>query len=346
MVVHVEGVVRRALVKTAHASKFGNSGAHELGITDERVAAMAGDEDSLELDAHTLAGDLVEQRRTFGEGLRRGRVHGKVESAGKAHRTQHAQRVLLKTATGLTHSANLTTLQIAATVVAVEQASGGVPGHGVHREVATREVIFDARCTLDVLGMAAIGVKAVEPICRDFDALAIHHGRNATELDARFHDRDAARTQGSRAFLPRSAAADVDIVPRGVHQGVAHPAAHDPRLEPSSLKRRQDGQGSGTGLGAHQGLTGESDIGRMLHGPPHSLCLSIPTRSVHPHTPKRPIGDRYKLGAHQGLTGESDIGRMLHGPPHSLCLSIPTRSVHPHTPKRPIGDRYKLRHLA
>ena len=217
MVVHVEGVVRRALIETAHASEFGNGGAHELGITDKRITTMAGDEDSLELNADALASDLVEQRRTFGEGLRRGRVHGKVESAGKAHRSQHAQRVLLKTAAGLTHRADLTTLQITATVVAVEQASGRMPSHGVHSEVTTSKVVFDARCTLNVLRMTTIGVKAVEPICRDFDAPAIHHGRDTTELDARFHDRDAARTQGSRAFLPRSAAADVDIVPRGAH---------------------------------------------------------------------------------------------------------------------------------
>lgn len=120
MVVHVEGVVRRALIETAHASEFGNGGAHELGITDKRITTMAGDEDSLELNADALTSDLVEQRRTFGEGLRRDRVHGKVESAGKAHRSQHAQRVLLKTAAGFTNRADLTTLQITATIVAVE----------------------------------------------------------------------------------------------------------------------------------------------------------------------------------------------------------------------------------
>ena len=120
MVVHVKGVVRRALIETAHAGEFGNGSAHELGITDKRVTTMAGDEDSLELDADALTSDLVEQRRTFGEGLRRGRVHGKVESAGKAHRSQHAQRVLLKTAAGFTNRADLTTLQITATIVAVE----------------------------------------------------------------------------------------------------------------------------------------------------------------------------------------------------------------------------------
>ena len=115
-----------------------------------------------------------------------------IEPAGEAHGAEHAQGVLLKATVGLTHRADLATSQVTAAVVAVEQTANRMPGHRVHREVAPREVILDARGALHALGVTAVGVKPVQAIGRDLDALAVHHGRDAAELDAGLHDRDAA----------------------------------------------------------------------------------------------------------------------------------------------------------
>lgn len=98
------------LVKSARGSELRDRRTHDLGIPHEGVTPAASNENPLELNTHTFTCHLVEQRSTRRQCHRRGSIHGEVKAAGKAHGTQHTQRIFLETTTGLPHRANLPTL--------------------------------------------------------------------------------------------------------------------------------------------------------------------------------------------------------------------------------------------
>ena len=239
MVVNIVIMVDTALVKASSARKLGNGGTHHLGIALESISPKPGCENTLQLNANALARDGIKQWGTICQGPSRGRLHGKVQTASETHGAKHAKGVFLKTTARLPHRPDLTTRKVAHAVIEIEKSTNGVPGHGIHREIATREVIFNAVSLGDFLWMAAIGIEAVKAICGDLDALAVRNGSNAAELDARLNHADARSLECRLALLPRGRTAHIDIVGRCMHEGVANPAAHDPYLKTRRLKRAQ-----------------------------------------------------------------------------------------------------------
>ena len=106
MLVNVKGMVDATLVKAATRCQLRHSGADELGVAQHRVSPMTGRKNALKLNTHTLARHGVEQRRALGKRSLSLGLNHKVQAAGKAHRTQHAQGVLVKATLGIADSAN------------------------------------------------------------------------------------------------------------------------------------------------------------------------------------------------------------------------------------------------
>ena len=146
--------------------------------------------------------------------------------------------------------AKRTARKVAAAIEQIKQAPLRMPRHGIDREVTARKVVFNARRSLDVLGMASIGIKAVDAVGCDLEPLITAHGGNATELDTALNDAYPRSTKSLRVALPRPAAADIDIVPAAAQERIAHPAAHDPGLEPIRLQCPQHVHAGGRGRGA------------------------------------------------------------------------------------------------
>ena len=85
--------------------------------------------------------------------------------------------------------------------------------------------------------MAAIGVKAIQTIRRDLNALIVTNGGNAAKFNPRLNHRNAGGLERRLGLLPQTAAAHVDIVAGASHQGIAYPTPHEPGLKTGCLKR-------------------------------------------------------------------------------------------------------------
>ena len=236
-------MVDTSLIKPATRCQLGHSGTDELRVAQHGVSPVTGRKNTLELNTHTLARYGIEQRRALSKRTLSLGLNHKVQTAGKAHRTQHAQGVLVKATLGITDSANQLALQITLAVVAVDKPALGMPGHGVDGKVAAGQIVLERGCTLDTLRMAPIGVKAIQAVRGDLDTLAIGNSRDSAKFNARLHDRDISGLERRLGLLPQAAAAHINIVAGASHQGVAHPTANVPSLKTSRLKRAQDAQG-------------------------------------------------------------------------------------------------------
>ena len=201
---------------------------------------MTGRKNALELNTHTLTRHGIEQRRALGKRTLGLGLNHKVQTAGKAHRTQHAQGVLVKATLGIADSANQLALQVTLAVVAVDKPALGMPGHGIDGKVAARQIVLERGGTLDALRMAPIGIEAIQTVRGDLDTLAIGNSRDSAKFNARLHNHDAGGLERRLGLLPQAATAHINIVAGAPHQGVAHPTAHVPSLKTSRLKRAQD----------------------------------------------------------------------------------------------------------
>ena len=120
-----------------------------------------------------------------------------------------------------------------------------MPRHSIDGKVAARQIILKRSGALHALGMAAIGVKAVQAIRRDLDAFTIANGGDAAKFNARLNYGNTGGLECRLGLLPQAATAHINIVAGVPHQGVAHPTAHVPGLKASSLKSAQHAQRGG-----------------------------------------------------------------------------------------------------
>lgn len=198
---------------------------------------MAGRKDALELNAHALARHGIEQRCALGKGTLSLGLNHKVQAAGKTHRTQHAQGILVKATLGIADGTDQLSFQITLAVIAVDKPALGMPGHGVDGKVAARQIVLKRRRTLHALRMAAIGVKAVQAVRSDLNALIVTNSGNAAKFNARFNHRNAGSLECCLGLLPQAAAAHINIVAGASHKGITYPTAYVPSLKTSCLER-------------------------------------------------------------------------------------------------------------
>ena len=243
MLVDVKRMIDTALIKPATRCQLGHGGADKFGVAQHGVSPVAGRKDALKLNAHTLARHGIEQRRTFGQSLFRRGFNHKVQATGKAHRAQHTQGVLIKTALGITDGTNQLAVQIALAVVAIDKAALGMPRHGINGKIAARQIVLKRSGALHTLGMTTVGIEAVQAVGGDLNALAIANSRNAAEFNTRFNHGDIRSLERRFGLLPQAAATHVHIVAGAPHQGITYPTAYVPSLKTSCLERAQNTNG-------------------------------------------------------------------------------------------------------
>ena len=202
-------------------------------------------QDAAQLRAHALAGDLGKLGRGRDERPLRGGLDRKPEATGEAHGPQHAQGVLAEAHGWLAHRTDNPTSEVLAPAERVNEAAHGMPRHRVHGEVATRQVLAHVAHEGHGVGMPTVGVGAVDAVGGDLHGPAVNDRRDGAVVDARLVHGHARGHKRALGVLPAGARAHVDVVGGHATQGVAHPAAHEPRLVPRRLERLEHGQAIG-----------------------------------------------------------------------------------------------------
>ena len=91
--------------------------------------------------------------------------------------------------------------------------------------------------------MTTVGIKTIQAVGGDLNALAIANSRDTAKFDARLNHGNISRLERRFGLLPQAAAAHVNIVAGAPHQGITDPTAHVPSLKTGCLKRTQDTDG-------------------------------------------------------------------------------------------------------
>ena len=203
----------------------------------QRPRRASGGQDAVQLGAHALAGHGVELPRTGHEGLLRGGLDGEAQAAGKPHGAQHPQGVLLKAAAGLPHRADDAQPEVPLAAEGVEEAAARMVGHGVDGEVAAGQVLADVGHKADLVRVAAVGVGALHAVGGCLHREPVNHGGHGAVGHTRLVHLNARRAQHALGLLPGRGTGHVHVVAGTAHEGVAHPAAHDPGLVARRLQR-------------------------------------------------------------------------------------------------------------
>ena len=163
-----------------------------------------------------------------------------LEQRREAHRTEHPQRVLAEALVRLADRSQDARLEVALAPEEVHQLPGrsvlaGAPGHGVHREVAARQVLAERVGERDVIGTAMVGVAGLDPVGGDLDlviARSDHHRAEAVGVER--------LREELLDLLRRRVGRDVPVLRIDAADRVAHAAADDIRRVPGLLERGHD----------------------------------------------------------------------------------------------------------
>ena len=152
--------------------------------------------------------------------LQRARLYLKAELGGKADGAEHPERVLVKAALRLAHAAEKAAPEVVPPAEGVRYLPGCVHGHGVHGEIAPREVGFQRTAEGDAVGTAVVGVGALGAEGGDLDLAAGGEDGDRAVLYARGH---AAREEGEH-LLRHGGGGGVPVRGAAAKQAVAHAA--------------------------------------------------------------------------------------------------------------------------
>ena len=112
--------------------------------------------------------------------------------------------------------------------------------NGIHREIATREVLFDRRHELDEAWVARVAVGPVAPVGGHFERLVANKYGERTVGDSGFVGLKPRSFEERLCLLPRSVRGNVDIGTGAPEKRIANESAHKPRLEASRFKNADD----------------------------------------------------------------------------------------------------------
>ena len=220
---HVKGVIGTALVEADHGADLGYGADEDLGLGHERPAHATGAHDAVDLLADALECDVLEAVGAAHERLLGGGLDLEAEAAGEAHGPQHAQGVLVESELRGAHGANQTRPEVRKAVKRVEKAPLGVIGHGVDGEVAPGQVERDVVDEGDLVGMASVGVGALDAVGGDLDGLAVHYRGDGAVRGPGLVNGDALLAQHALDLAPVRGGGDVDVVAGRAEKRVATP---------------------------------------------------------------------------------------------------------------------------
>ena len=140
---HVVDVVGRVLVEALACRDFGHDRYEHVDGFHQRVMRVVAEQQSIEFVRDAFGRDAQQARLFLLHGGERDRFDRETELRGEPAPAQHAQPVFCEALLGVADHAQRSRFEVFHARPAVEQSALGVIGHGVHREVAAREVLFD-----------------------------------------------------------------------------------------------------------------------------------------------------------------------------------------------------------
>ena len=231
-----------AVLREVHGfEQLGNDAREQPGAQQQAQPAArrrAADQQLDQLVAHPLRRDLREdvergRDRATGAGLQR-----QPQRAGESHRPQRAQPVLAEAGERIAHGAQPAAPQVLGTGERIAQhARDRIPGDGVHREVAPRQVSVDVAEERHRAGAAAVEIGPLAAEGGHLDLVLRGQDRHGPVLHSRRND---AREE-LHHLLRQRIGRDVEIVRRLSTQQVAHRAPGNPRLLSCRAQRAQHG---------------------------------------------------------------------------------------------------------
>jgi hypothetical protein len=177
----------------------------------------------------------------------------------KANTAQNTECILFKSLGRLTHATQHPGSQILLTAVKVDQlriladhnrqrriaakillrGGGYAAGHGVDGKIAAAKIVRDAIGKLYGVGMATIGVGALDAVGGAFDRLTVDQHRDRPVLQPGLDGAQARRGKYFQHRIGRRRRRDVKIVRRNTAQCVAQATAHQICGIPRSLQGMQ-----------------------------------------------------------------------------------------------------------
>ena len=185
-----------------------------------------------ELRADALGAHFSQIRGHLCNGGQRRRLNRIVELCTEANRPHDAQRIFRETAHRVADGPDEPALYIVHAPEEIHQASLRVICHGIDREIAPLEILFEACREGDVLRMPPVLVLSVNPVSCDFKSLAAEHNCDRTVPDAGI-DRSAEQSLDLLRFCR---CRDVPVLRFSAEDGVADTSSDNVRLKTGVLK--------------------------------------------------------------------------------------------------------------
>ena len=158
---HVVEVVAVLLVKSHAGQQLRQEYAQHIGVRQQHRQHMRAAQQPIHLRQQPLGGDIPQQR---GAAMQRGggaRLHGEAQHRGEPQRPHDAQGVLVKAPVRVSYAAQDAPAQIVPAAVQVGDISPHVHGHGVHRQIAARQILRQRVGKVHGIRAAVVGVGAV-----------------------------------------------------------------------------------------------------------------------------------------------------------------------------------------
>ena len=138
------------------------------------------DEQLHELRADALGAHRFQMLRVARDCRRRVRVDRKAQLRREPHRAHDAQRVLREALVRVADAADRLQLQVAHAAEEIHEPLLVVVGHRVDGEVAAAQILRQVRRKCHFIRVAAVRVRAVDPVGRDLEAVLLEeHGHRA-----------------------------------------------------------------------------------------------------------------------------------------------------------------------
>ncbi|WYT59446.1 hypothetical protein MHH28_10570 [Paenibacillus sp. FSL K6-1217] len=146
-----------------------------------------------------------------------------IQHGGKTYAAQHPQRILFEALLRVANTADHAELKIPLPAEGVNPRAVKAAADGIDRKVTAAEILPHIPDEDDMLRAPVIGIAALRPVGRHFQAVALLQHRDRT---MRQPGRDTARKQG-HDLLRQRGGSDVDIMHRTAQQLIAQAAADE-----------------------------------------------------------------------------------------------------------------------
>jgi N6-L-threonylcarbamoyladenine synthase len=232
-------VVLRGLLYALHSDHFRKYLGQKPGRIQQFECATSSAlcEHQSQFVPHSLATNLVHERRKLLDGSLGGRLQFKCETRSKTGTSQHAQLVFGKALPGVTDRAYHAEFQVSSSTDEIQnRVVDWVQHHAVDSEVPALHILFRAGCKSHRIRMSAVGVGPVTAKRRhlsdDFASRDQH--------DAEVGSYGKSLLKQNQNLTRQSAGGDVKVLRLAAHQQVADAAPDEVGLVPGASKPGDD----------------------------------------------------------------------------------------------------------